>query len=218
MKLFPKLFWSIAILVIGVGVGVVFYPVKHQATAKIKVLRWSYDQEIEAEFINKHQCGWYDGCWAVANIEFITSQKILSSVIANVNLGELWKRNKTTNEVLKKLASDTIVQKCDRRNELPWVIAITVKSRSENEAVAIANGIAEAYQNYQNEKSRDEIAAGLTTLQQMLQEMNTESRNRPEDLLNKKLMETKINQLNEALTNSDFQAVIIVEKAALALR
>ena len=157
-------------LIVGVGLWMLFSSVQYQATAKIKIISLDFDQSIRGEYLQRHQCGWYDADWLIANVEFIKSEKILYSTVENLGLVERWGSKISTHELVEQLKHDTTVRKNDNSLTEPFLVAINVKSKSQIKAALLTNGIAGTYQNYRIENARNVSAKNNALWQKELLE------------------------------------------------
>ncbi len=139
-------------------------PESYSSTAKIKV-------ENDGGIIQgmstpaSTQFG-YDPFFIQTTFEIMQSQLVLSNVISTMNLNDVWGKKYFNGETLKTTETLEILK--GRMALAPVrntkLIAITVYSDDKNEAAALANQIATAYQNYRVSNLRKTVESGLNAL------------------------------------------------------
>ena len=117
----------------------------------------------------------YDPYFIQTTFEIMKSQLVLSNVISAMSLNTEWGKKYNNGEPLKTTETLQILKGimglAPVRNTK--MIAITVYSDDKNEAAALANNIAKAYQDYRIKNNQDTALKGLEALEsQFLVESN----------------------------------------------
>lgn len=151
----------------GFGLSLLLSADKYQATARIKVENDFNDGNIPASTSQSI----YDPYFIQTTFEIIQSQLVLSNVVANLNLNEIWGKKSFKSGPLKTTETMAIIRNHLRLTPIlnTKLVAITFESADPNEAAQVANAIAEAYRDYRN-PSRRELVKGVQTLQQQFQD------------------------------------------------
>jgi capsular exopolysaccharide synthesis family protein len=149
-------------------------PESYASTARIKV---ENDGGIVAGMGNSPAATQfpYDPYFIQTTFEIMQSQRVLSNVIAAMNLNVEWGRKYFNGETLKTTETMQILK--GRMSLAPVrntkLISITVFSDDRKEAADLANTIAEAYKSYRVQNIQQKLATGLEVLQtQYLAESN----------------------------------------------
>jgi capsular polysaccharide biosynthesis protein len=115
---------------------------------------------------------YYDPYFIQTTFEIIQSQHVLSNVVANLNLNEIW-GNKSfrgkellMSESMEIIKSHLVLGKI-RNTKL---ITITFISEDPNEAAQVANAIAESYRDYRIKALQRTVMTGLEAPQSHFQE------------------------------------------------
>ena len=105
----------------------------------------------------------YDAFFMQTTFEVIQSPLVLSNVVSQLNLNEVWGKKYLNGERLKTTESvDLLKRRMDLRPvRNTRLIAITVYSEDKNEAAQLANAVAKAYQDYRVNLERQVPANGL---------------------------------------------------------
>ena len=159
----------------GAGLWLLLNPPLYRATATIHIKAIDFSNlAVEYEYTAKHHCGWFDGCWTPATVEYIKSGRILTNVVETLHIDEMLKRQQSGSS--PKIAAEElirqhteIVPRYTRNNNSDVVVAINVTDKNPEEAAAIANAIAKAYQDYREAERKPLITAAIQTLTQHLQ-------------------------------------------------
>jgi len=110
----------------------------------------------------------YDPFFMQNTFEIMQSQVVLSNVVNELNLNEVWGKRYYGGEVLKTTETMEVLK---RRMDLKpvrntQIITITVYSDDKKECALLANTIASAYQEYRINLRRQKTLGGLKTLQE----------------------------------------------------
>lgn len=143
-------------------------PVSYLSTTRIKVDRGGADIQ---EFGNNRMQGVYDPYFIQTEFETIKSEAVLSNVINQLNLNEVWKRynngerlksSKTLEFLQARLALNPV------RNTM--FISIGVYSETPEEAATLANAVAEAYRAHRLSEILSASEAGIRSLKKQFDE------------------------------------------------
>ncbi len=138
-------------------------PESYSSTARIKIER---DQSDIQALMQAPTALAYDPYFIQTEFEVIQSELILGGVIDALNLQETWGKAYANGEKLTKLEAIGVLKKKMSlhpvRNTI--LIEIQVFSENRNEAAAIANAIANAYQEYRKEEKSKLTKGGIDSL------------------------------------------------------
>ncbi len=160
---------SLALLVVGLvlggfGLSLLLSADQYQAWAKIYLAYLESDSTNNPSFSPPS----YDSSVIQNTFEIIPSPLILSNVIANLKLDEIWSRKYFKGAKLKTPEAVAII---NRRLSLAPVrgtrlIAIEFASEDPNEAAQVANAIAETYWDYRTQSLKELAKQQMPVLQQ----------------------------------------------------
>src|SRR5215813_1835360 len=165
-------------------------PESYSSIARIKIER---DQSDIAELQGRNGggSGVYDPYFIQTEFEVIQSELILGKVIAKLDLNKVWGAKFAGGDPLK--TSETIQLLKNRMDLRPvrntQLIEIRVFSEKPEEAMMIANEIADAYQDYRVEERRKMSRQGIAALRDQFddQERDVNKVQQELDALRKKL-------------------------------
>src|SRR6266403_5599294 len=152
-------------------------PESYSSTARIKIER---DQSDIAELQGRTGggSGVYDPYFIQTEFEVIQSELILGKVIEALDLNKVWGAKFAGGETLK--TSETITLLKNRMDLRPvrntQLIEIRVFSEKPEEAMVVANKIAEAYREYRVDERRKLNSGGIEALKEQFEEQEQKVR------------------------------------------
>ena len=148
----------------GAGLWLLLSPPQYAATVRIKT---ENDEPDSSGYMS------YGGYFPQVSFEIIQSQLVLSNVVADLNLNEVWGKKYSNGEPLKYAECYEILGNHLRltlvRNTEFWVFDITYYSADPKEAADVANAIGAGYKEYRIQTRKKLVAGGLQILQQQYQ-------------------------------------------------
>ena len=171
-------------------------PVSYLSTTRIKVDRGGADIQ---EFGNNRMQGVYDPYFIQTEFETIKSEAVLSNVINQLNLNEVWKRYNNG----ERLKSSKTLEFLQGRLALSPVrntmfISIGVYSETPEEAAILANAVAEAYKAHRLSEILSASEAGIRSLKKQFDEQQSRI-----DEVNKELAAMRLKyKISDAEANS----------------
>ena len=192
--LFFQIFSLVLLLVTLLTVVVTFTsPESFASTARIRV------EEDRTEVQSPPTApGGYDPYFVQSTCEILTSELVLSNVIATLDLNVEWGKKYFSSETLKTAESLEILR---QRIQITPVknselIMITVYSDERNEAAEIANAIVTCYIRYRNESLQGNLQDDLKAMQSRYQRQQEEIHDIQAELV--RIMEAKETNGNAA--------------------
>jgi capsular exopolysaccharide synthesis family protein len=157
-------------------------PESYSSTARIKIER---DQSDITELAGRTgSSGVYDPYFIQTEFEVIQSELILGKVIKNLDLNKVWGAKYAAGDPLK--TSETISLLKNRMDLRPvrntQLIEIRVFSEKPEEAMLLANEIAEAYQTYRIEDRKKLNQGGIIALEERFKDQEDKVRKVQEDV------------------------------------
>jgi polysaccharide biosynthesis transport protein len=144
-------------------------PESYLSTASIRVDRNSADI---GEFTSQRMSGVYDPYFIQTEFEAIKSEAVLSNVVANMDLNQVWGRRYNGG---RRLSTSDTLEYLRRKMDLRPVrntmfIDIGVYSEKPEEAAKLANAIADAYRNYRLSEIQSASEGGIKALESRFKE------------------------------------------------
>jgi capsular polysaccharide biosynthesis protein len=145
----------------GVGLWVLLSLPQYAATVRIKI---EQDNELIGVFT-------YDPHFIQTSFEIIKSQLVLSNVVADLNLKDVWGKEHFYGEPLKTARCYAILRRHLRLTSIgnTKFVDITYYGDTPKEAADVANAVAESYQKYRVESLTIQRLRGIEALQQQFQ-------------------------------------------------
>ncbi len=183
------------LVVITATVVTFILPESYASTARIRVEREGYD--IEPITGRTYQQG-YDPYFIQTEFEVIQSSVVLSRVVTNLNLNEVWQKKFGLPEKLRTEESFALLKRMIdlRPVRNTSLIEIRVYSDNPDEAAQLANAIAEEYRDYRLEQRKQLTLGGLKILKEQFDEHERKVRAAQEELF----------KLRKELNISDYDA------------
>jgi capsular exopolysaccharide synthesis family protein len=170
-------------------------PESFSSTARIKIERDSSDIE---GLTKPNYVGMYDPYFIQTEFEVIQSELILSEVVRQLDLINVWGRKYAGGEKLKM--PEAIMMLKMRMDLRPVrntsLITITVYSEDPNEAAKLANTIAQAYHDHRLAKGKKLMTGGIDALKMQFDEQEQKVRQ----------AQKEVDRLREELNISDADA------------
>jgi uncharacterized protein involved in exopolysaccharide biosynthesis len=131
------------LILCAMGLWLLLSPPQYAATVRIKI-------EQDDEFIGVYT---YDPYFIQTSLEIIRSQLVLSNVVADLNLKEVWGKEHSYGEPLKTARCYAILRRHVRLMPVgnTKFVDITYHGDTPKEAADVANAIAESYRKYRAE-------------------------------------------------------------------
>jgi Mg-chelatase subunit ChlD/uncharacterized protein involved in exopolysaccharide biosynthesis len=166
---------------------------KYESQARIKVER---DQSDVAFSTDPRSATHYDPYFIQNEFEAIKSERVLSNVVAGLNLQKEWSKNG------RALTTDEAIALLKKKLELSLerntsFVDIRAKSDKSQEAAELANAVAKSYQGYRQEIRRQLSLGGISALEQRLSEQEAKVR-AAQKAVDELRPETAINEAKEA--------------------
>jgi len=166
------------------------YPESYVSTARIRVQR----DHTEIPDLDQTQLSiGYDPYFIQTEFEVIQSEVVLTKVVENLGLNEVWGKKYNNNQRLKTTESAMLLKRNMDLRPVRNTELIEVRFYSDNkdEAAKIANAIADVYRQHRLDQSKDRIMRGIDTLKEQLADQEKKVTEVQENL-NKMRKELKI--------------------------
>ncbi|MEI8291779.1 MAG: hypothetical protein WCH99_20110 [Verrucomicrobiota bacterium] len=156
---------------VGVGLWLLLSPAQYAATARIKVMSDICDVEDYMKDYPEIK-GWYDPYFSTSIIDRLRSDTILTNVVDQMHLNEVWGKERSTGSPIKTTESTTIIRKHLRLTPIrnSQLIDITFSSTNPNESYRIANAVGETFCDWRINRRKQSIRKGIEALQQQYQD------------------------------------------------
>jgi uncharacterized protein involved in exopolysaccharide biosynthesis len=163
---------GMAFLIVGIalclfGISLLVRPAQYAATIRI---------EIESSEPPGVSGSVYDPYFIQTTFEIIQSQIVLSNVVVDLNLNEVWGKKYFGGRTLTTSETEKMIQQrlqfAPVRNTK--LIMITFSSDDPNEAAQVANAIVESYKNYRMETRKQFAEIGIAAYQEQFQDEEKE--------------------------------------------
>jgi len=156
------------------GLFLLVKPAQYAAAARIWIVNDVDDPVALFKADPRQESPWFvfDPYFIQTTFEIIQSQLVLSNVVANLNLDEVWGRKYFKGPPLQTTKTMAMIK--HRLKLVPVLntrlIAITFTSDDRNEAAQVANAVAAAYVDYRINSRQELVKKGLQLLHQQFQD------------------------------------------------
>jgi len=166
---------GVGLVLILLGITLLLRPTIYQATARIRV---EHDQTDINGLGEPRGVSGYDPYFIQTEFEVIESQEVLDKVIEQLDLNREWGKKYAGGERLKTWETAALLKsKLDLRPvRNTSLIEIRVRSDKPDEAVRIANAIAEAYRTHRQERRAQLTKGGIQALEERFAEQEAKVR------------------------------------------
>jgi uncharacterized protein involved in exopolysaccharide biosynthesis len=166
----PKLILCLALVLSGVGLWLLLSPPQYEATTRISI--GVDDPEI------------YDPYFIQTELEIIRSEFVLGKVVESLNLNVDWGKKHAGGKDLKTSKTIGLLERRLKLNPInnTRFLDISVTDENPDEAVKIADAIAQAYCNFRIERNQRSVNSSIKFMKDEYQKETTDIETKHERL------------------------------------
>lgn len=193
----------VGLVLCALGLGHLLSRMQYQAVVKIRI-----EPDMVSDIASSGDSIPYDPYFMETELKIMVSDIVLSKVVQSLDLDEIWGKRYGGGG---RIGTDKAIEWLKRRialdgNRNTRIIRIQVIDEDPDEAVRIANAIAQAYGDYRKDQHRQQMADGIKMLEEdyQVEEVRIQAMQAQLEELKKQLNATNSGQLFELTEDSSF--------------